>query len=64
MVRNVRARKPSSSRTDRLSRAIGQMAADPRFVAAMAPQAMSIVAGSPTELRETMRADLRRTPAT
>ena len=42
---------------DRLSSAIRQMSTDPRFVAAMAPQAMRIVAGSPTELREAMRAD-------
>ena len=40
---------------DRLSSAIKQMSVDPRFVAAMAPQGMSIVAGSPAELREAMR---------
>ena len=45
---------------DRLSNAIKQMSVDPRFVAAMAPQGMSIVAGSPAELREAMRADSER----
>ena len=45
---------------DRLSSAIKQMSVDPRFVAAMAPQGMSIVAGSPAELREAMRADSER----
>ena len=45
---------------DRLSSAIKQMSLDQRFVAAMAPQGMSIVAGSPAELREAMRADLER----
>ena len=45
---------------DRLSTAIGQMATDPRFVAAMAPQAMRIVASSPTELREAVRADSQK----
>jgi tripartite-type tricarboxylate transporter receptor subunit TctC len=32
----------------------------PRFVAAMVPQGMSIVAGSPAELREAMRADSKK----
>jgi len=41
----------------RLSGAIKQMSTDPRFVAAMTPQAMSVVASSSAELRETMRAD-------
>jgi tripartite-type tricarboxylate transporter receptor subunit TctC len=45
---------------DRLSSAIKQMSVDPRFVAAMVPQGMSIVAGSPAELREAMRADSER----
>jgi tripartite-type tricarboxylate transporter receptor subunit TctC len=44
---------------DRLSNAIKQMSLDQRFVAAMAPQGMSIVAGSPAELRD-MRADSER----
>jgi tripartite-type tricarboxylate transporter receptor subunit TctC len=42
---------------DRLFSAIKQMSVDPRFVAAMAPQGMSIVAGSPAELHDAMRAD-------
>ena len=45
---------------DRLSSAIKTMSVDPRFVAAMEPQGMSIVAGSPAELREAMRADSER----
>jgi tripartite-type tricarboxylate transporter receptor subunit TctC len=45
---------------DRLSSAIRQMSTDPRFVAAMAPQAMRIVAGSPTELQEAMRTDSQK----
>jgi len=45
---------------DRLSSAIKQMSVDPRFVAAMVPQGMSIVAGSPAELREAMRADSKK----
>ena len=45
---------------DRLSNAIKQISVDPRFVAAMVPQGMSIVAGTPAELREAMRADLEK----
>jgi tripartite-type tricarboxylate transporter receptor subunit TctC len=45
---------------DRLSGAIKQMSVDPRFVAAMAAQGMSVVASSPAELREAMRADSER----
>jgi tripartite-type tricarboxylate transporter receptor subunit TctC len=45
---------------DRLSGAIKQMSTDPRFVAAMAPQAMRIVTGSPAELREAMRTDSQK----
>ena len=45
---------------DRLSSAIKTMSVDPRFVAAMEPQGMSIVAGSPAELHEAMRADSER----
>jgi tripartite-type tricarboxylate transporter receptor subunit TctC len=45
---------------DRLSSAIRQMSTDPRFVAAMAPQAMRIVAGPPTELQEATRTDSQK----
>jgi tripartite-type tricarboxylate transporter receptor subunit TctC len=42
---------------DKLSSAIKQMAVDPRFVAAMVPQAMSVVASTPAELRAAMQND-------
>jgi tripartite-type tricarboxylate transporter receptor subunit TctC len=45
---------------ERLSSAIRQMSTDSRFVAAMAPQAMRIIASSPTELREAMRMDSQK----
>jgi tripartite-type tricarboxylate transporter receptor subunit TctC len=45
---------------DRLSRAVKQAATDPRFVAALAPQGMQIVAASPDETAAAMRADSKK----
>jgi len=45
---------------DRLSREIRKAAADPRFIATLAPQGMQIVAGSPDEMRAAMRADAKK----
>jgi tripartite-type tricarboxylate transporter receptor subunit TctC len=42
---------------EKLSSAIKQTAADPRFVAAMAPQGMRVVGGTPAELRAAMQSD-------
>jgi tripartite-type tricarboxylate transporter receptor subunit TctC len=45
---------------DRLSREIKKAASDPRFVAALAPQGMQIIASSPEEMLATMQADSKK----
>jgi tripartite-type tricarboxylate transporter receptor subunit TctC len=42
---------------DRLSRELRKAAADPRFIATLAPQGMEITASSPEEMLAAMRAD-------
>lgn len=53
------ARTPTSI-IDRLSREIRLAAADPKFVAALAPQGMEIIASSPEEMAKAMREDFRK----
>ncbi len=45
---------------DRLSRAVKQAAADARFVAALSPQGMQIIAATPEETAAAMRADSKK----
>lgn len=45
---------------ERLSREIKQASTDPKFVAALAPQGMQIVASSPEEMAQAMRADAKK----
>jgi tripartite-type tricarboxylate transporter receptor subunit TctC len=45
---------------DRLSREVKKAAADPRFVATLAPQGMQIIASSPDEALAAMRADSKK----
>jgi tripartite-type tricarboxylate transporter receptor subunit TctC len=45
---------------DQLARAIKQAATDPRFIAALAPQGMEIVASTPQEMLETTLADSKK----
>ncbi|MCC6780022.1 MAG: tripartite tricarboxylate transporter substrate binding protein [Hyphomicrobiales bacterium] len=44
----------------RLSRELTQVSTDPRFVAALAPQGMQIVASSPPEMAQSMRDDSKK----
>jgi tripartite-type tricarboxylate transporter receptor subunit TctC len=53
------ARTPTSI-IDRLSREIRLAATDPKFVAALAPQGMEIIASSPEEMAKAMREDFRK----
>jgi tripartite-type tricarboxylate transporter receptor subunit TctC len=45
---------------DRLSQEIKKVASDPRFIAALAPQGMQIIASSPEEMLAAMRADSKK----
>ena len=45
---------------DRLSREIKKAASDPRFVAALTPQGMQIIASSPAEMLAAMQADSKK----
>jgi tripartite-type tricarboxylate transporter receptor subunit TctC len=45
---------------DRLSREIKKVASDPRFVAALTPQGMQIIASSPDEMLAAMQADSKK----
>lgn len=52
--------KTPPSIIERLSREIKKAAADPRFIAALAPQGMEIIAGTPDEMLAAMRADSKK----
>jgi tripartite-type tricarboxylate transporter receptor subunit TctC len=52
--------KTPPSIVDRLSREAKKAAADPRFVAALAPQGMQIIASSPEEMQAAMQADSKK----
>jgi tripartite-type tricarboxylate transporter receptor subunit TctC len=52
--------KTPPSVVDRLSREIKQASTDPRFVAALAPQGMQIVASSPSEMAQSLRDDYKK----
>ena len=52
--------KTPQSIIDQLSREVKKATADPRFIAALAPQGMQIVASSPEEMLETMRTDSKK----
>src|SRR5207244_2878308 len=52
--------KTPPSIVERLSREIKKAAADPRFIATLAPQGMEIIAGSPDEMLAAMRADAKK----
>jgi tripartite-type tricarboxylate transporter receptor subunit TctC len=52
--------KTPPSIIDQLSREVQKAAADPRFISALAPQGMQIVASSPEETLAAMRADSRK----
>ena len=43
-----------------LSRAVKNAAVDPRFVAAMVPQGMTIIANAPAEMAEVMKTDTEK----
>ena len=45
---------------DRLSREIKQASTDPKFVAALAPQGMQIIASSPDEMAQALREDSKK----
>ena len=45
---------------DRLSREIKKASTDPKFIAALAPQGMQIVASSPDEMAQAMREDSKK----
>jgi tripartite-type tricarboxylate transporter receptor subunit TctC len=53
------ARTPPSV-IDRLSREIKQASTDPKFVAALTPQGMQIIASSPDEMAQALREDSRK----
>ena len=53
------ARTPQSV-VDRLSSEIKQASTDPRFIAALAPQGMQIVASSPSEMAQSLRDDYKK----
>ena len=52
--------KTPQSVIDRLAREIKQASIDPKFVAALAPQGMQIVASSPEEMAQAMREDSKK----
>ena len=52
--------KTPPSLVDRLSREIRQASTHPKFVAALAPLGMQIIASSPGELLEALRADSKK----
>jgi tripartite-type tricarboxylate transporter receptor subunit TctC len=52
--------KAPQSVVDRLAREIKQASIDPKFVAALAPQGMQIVASSPEEMAQAMREDSKK----
>jgi len=52
--------KAPQSVIDRLAREIKQASVDPKFVAALAPQGMQIVASSPEEMAQAMREDSKK----
>ena len=60
--------KTPQSIIDQLSRELKKAAVDPRFISALAPQGMQIVASSPEEMLAAMQAEFkkmgRRNPAT
>jgi tripartite-type tricarboxylate transporter receptor subunit TctC len=52
--------KTPPSVIDRLSREIKQASTDPKFVAALAPQGMQIIASSPDEMAQALREDSKK----
>ena len=52
--------KTPPSVIDRLSREIKKASTDPKFVEALAPQGMQIIASSPDEMAQTLREDFRK----
>ena len=52
--------KAPQSVIDRLAREIKKASIDPKFVAALAPQGMQIVASSPDEMAQAMREDSKK----
>jgi tripartite-type tricarboxylate transporter receptor subunit TctC len=52
--------KTPPSIIERLSQEIKKASSDPKFIAALAPQGMKIVASSPQEMAEAMRADAKK----
>jgi tripartite-type tricarboxylate transporter receptor subunit TctC len=52
--------KTPQSIIDQLSREVKKAAVDPRFISALAPQGMQIVASSPEEMLAAMRADSKK----
>jgi tripartite-type tricarboxylate transporter receptor subunit TctC len=52
--------KAPQSVIDRLAREIKKASTDPKFVAALAPQGMQIVASSPEEMAQAMREDSKK----
>ena len=52
--------KTAPSVIDRLSREIKKASTDPKFVEALAPQGMQIIASSPDEMAQTLREDFRK----
>ena len=55
-----RRRKRRQAIIDRLSREIKKASTDPKFVAALAPQGMQIIASSPDEMAQAMREDFKK----
>jgi tripartite-type tricarboxylate transporter receptor subunit TctC len=45
---------------DRLSREIKKASSDPKFIAALAPQGMQILASTPDEMAQAMREDAKK----
>jgi tripartite-type tricarboxylate transporter receptor subunit TctC len=45
---------------DRLSREIKKASSDPKFIAALAPQGMQILASAPGEMAQAMREDAKK----
>jgi tripartite-type tricarboxylate transporter receptor subunit TctC len=52
--------KTPPSVIDRLSREIKKASTDPKFVEALAPQGMQIIASSPDEMAQALREDFRK----
>ena len=52
--------KTAQAVIDRLSREIKKASTDPKFIAALAPQGMQIVASSPDEMAQSLREDFRK----